>query len=197
MSDELERHELPQPVRLVAEAVDAVLAGEFGTAQAALGFIDQDELQRLRATRNGATRGLPSVSHATAHVAVPRQRRLEIHERDGWRCRYSACGFAPVLDEDVLKLLGRAGLFTYYTADPRSWHQIAWTYQAVVDHVEPRTRVESLWTTACWTCNAAKGSVALQDLGWHWDEDPPHRGWGGLRDKLVGLKIRLAAEGLL
>lgn len=197
MSEVLERHELPQPVRLVADAVDAVLAHDLRAAQASLGFLDESALRELRRVRRAETRGLPSVSHTAPHHHIPRARQLAVFERDRWRCRYSACGHSPVIDDEVLRLLGRAGLFPYYVPVPRSWHQIAWTYQAVVDHVDPRTDDPTRWTTSCWTCNEAKGSIALDDLPWSWDPHPPERGWTGLHDQRTNLRIVLRLHRLL
>lgn len=197
MSEAVERHELPQPVRLVADAVDAVLAHDLGAARSALGFLDENALRELRAVRRAESRGLPSVSHTAPHRGISRGRQLEVFERDRWRCRYSACGHAPVIDAEVLRLLGSAGLFAYDVPVPGSWHQIAWTYQAVVDHVDPSTDDPARWTTACWACNEAKGSTALDDLPWSWDQLPAQRGWSGLHDQLQNLRVVLRLHRLL
>lgn len=189
--------ELPEPVRLVSGAVEAALLADFSLARTLLGSIDELALRDLCVSRREQTRGLPSASRGLQYPTVKRSTALAVHERDGWRCRYSACGYVPVIDGDVLKVLGRAGLFRYYSAPPKVWHQLAYTYLAVVDHVEPRTADPSLLTTSCWMCNAAKGDVALVDLGWCWDQEPPERPWDGLRGQLLNLKGVLKSHRLI
>ncbi len=92
-------------------------------------------------------------------------------------------------------VLGEAGLFRYrdMTSRPKYWHQLAYTYIASPEHVDPGTADPSRWTTSCWACNGAKGSVPPEDLGWTWDASPPDAGWDGLSGSLGALRERLRA----
>jgi hypothetical protein len=123
--------------------------------------------------------------------ALPRQIMFDTFRRDGWRCRY--CDGKVILSP-VFALLGRVfpDTFPYHP----NWkggltHPAVIARCAVVDHVVPGAWGGS-WgdpenlVTACWPCNARKGDLTLDQLGWqlvplHVDE------WDGLSGYLLPL----------
>ncbi len=186
--------ELPKPVRLVALAVAALI--ERADLEAAARFlrgIDEVGLWAERQSVLKAYRGVPGVTTLPRHN-IPRDDALAVHRHNFFTCRYDRCGFTPTVDEDVLKVLGRLGVFAYYRGDqtPR-WHPLAWTYMAAPEHLVPRSPNPSDWTTSCWTCNSAKSDRTVKAVGWQWDPEPPSRSWWGLTEHLPALE-HLAAR---
>lgn len=180
--------QLPEPVATVQAAVEALVgSGDVAAATTIMARVDEAALETERQAANAATRGLPTDSSRPSH-SIPRHEALRVHARNRFTCRYSRCGYTLTIDEDVLKVLGRLGVFSYYRSHPRGWHQLAWTYQAAPEHVVPRSPRPEDWTTACWTCNAAKRNIPLEALGWHYDPDPPSHRWQGLREHLPALE---------
>jgi hypothetical protein len=179
--------ELAEPVDLVRRVVELLVErGDREEAAAHLARLDQDALWSDSREARRATRGLPREPSRQPH-RIGRTDALAVHERNQFTCRFSRCGFTPTIDEDVLKTLGKLGVLEYYRAQPRGWHPLAWTYQTAADHLVPRSSDPADWTTACWTCNAAKSSIALETLGWDHDPRPPAHTWHGLREHLPAL----------
>ncbi len=186
--------ELPKPVRLAALAVaELVERADLQAARRLLGRIDEAGLWAEHQAALKAYRGVPGATTLPRHD-IPRDAALAVHRRNFFTCRYDRCGFTPTVGEDVLKVLGRLGVFAYYRPDktPR-WHPLAWTYMAAPEHLVPRSPNPSDWTTACWTCNSAKSDRTVEALGWHWDPEPPARPWCGLTEHLPTLE-NLAAR---
>jgi hypothetical protein len=131
------------------------------------------------------------------HVDVPRRTEIpkttiaQVFVRDHFICRY--CG-GKTIPPPVLRVLSSAfpDLFPYHKnwrAD--STHPAYLSRSSCCDHIHPGARPGSWnqfknpWTdldnvvTACWSCNASKADLTLDQLGWALA--PVSRcGWDGL-----------------
>ncbi len=85
--------------------------------------------------------------------------RKNIFERDGYQCQY--CGTKPPSKRAALKWMEEKAL--------------------TFDHIVPRSRGgKTTWSnivTACFKCNAKKGSKTTQELGWKLKRQPKQPGW--------------------
>jgi 5-methylcytosine-specific restriction endonuclease McrA len=134
--------------------------------------IDSAIEARLHGDTNGARSILKSICEIGTpplKESVPRRREAAILARDKYTCRY--CGYR-LLSLPVLRAIHE--LFP----ETLRWHPnwktsecgVAWWRDAAsIDHVVPATREgtnapENL-VASCWTCNASKGNLTLQELG--------------------------------
>jgi 5-methylcytosine-specific restriction endonuclease McrA len=110
--------------------------------------------------------------------------RLQVHRRDGWRCRYCGCRVVDKKARDRMREYLPAHLrWTTCYGD----HAAFFVLTAVADHVVPRswggrTDFENLVTT-CQVCNYGRGSYLLEELGLvdPRDREPDSSGkWDGL-----------------
>lgn len=112
--------------------------------------------------------------------------KADVFERDRYQCRY--CGRRVVLIE-AMRLVSRVfpDLFPYHT----NWaadqcHGAYWLVAPNADHVVPlaaggRSRDPENLATACPACNATKGNLPLEVLGWPMLK-PADPSWHGLAD---------------
>lgn len=95
----------------------------------------------------------------------------EIYVRDGFRCRYCGRRTIPTV---ILELLG--GIYPEVFPFHRHWkggrtHPAIISRSPVIDHVVPGSQggdwgAKENLVTACWPCNAVKGDLSLEQLGW-------------------------------
>jgi HNH endonuclease len=96
---------------------------------------------------------------------------VRVYRRDHWTCRY--CGKQTIF-YPVMPLLGV--IFPEHFPFHSNWkagqtHPAVANCSSVVDHVVPGSLHgewldESNLVTACWPCNARKGDLTLEKLGW-------------------------------
>ena len=125
--------------------------------------------------RVGAERSMAEIAYARRTVdrrpAIPPSLKVRVFRRDCWTCRY--CGRRAIF-YPVMPLLGV--IFPEYFPYHSNWkagqtHPAVAACTAVVDHVVPGALggawlEESNLVTACWPCNARKGDLTLEQLGW-------------------------------
>lgn len=131
--------------------------------------------QLVSGDREGAERLVAEIAYPRRTIsrrpAIPRPLMVSVFRRDCWTCRY--CGRRTVF-YPVMSLLGKIfpEQFPYHS----NWkagqtHPAVTACTAVVDHVVPGA-VGGAWldegnlVTACWPCNARKGDLTLEQLGW-------------------------------
>lgn len=123
--------------------------------------------QRLNALVCGIGNAISSSPHRSQPMgtySIPQKRRLEVYERDGWKCVY--CGAQLAKPEEWLPCSsGIPGMLVC------PW----WLEPATVDHVLPQSRggnhkVENL-VACCHSCNASKSTKTadewLNTPSWH------------------------------
>lgn len=131
--------------------------------------------QLVSGDRPGAERGMAEIAYARRTVsrrpAIPPPLKIQVFCRDRWTCRY--CGRRTIF-YPVMHLLGV--IFPDYFPYHSNWkagqtHPAVARCTAVVDHVIPGA-LGGEWleqnnlVTACWPCNARKGDLTLEQLGW-------------------------------
>lgn len=145
---------------------DALEAGDTGAARAALFSVDLDACRRhWTAAGVEARRRHQKDRHVAAKTgkgAVSATMKIQIGERDGWRCRY--CGL-PVVWDGFFRTL-----FAVKFSDVGNSVNDLWrTFGLSPDHVVPIAaggeNVPANVVTACGTCNYAKGHCLLDELG--------------------------------
>jgi 5-methylcytosine-specific restriction endonuclease McrA len=107
-----------------------------------------------------------------------------LHQRDGWRCRYCGC---RVVSKEARKVL-----IDFFPSEAR-WgksnlkkHWALGTLSACIDHVMPRshggTNDESNLVTACTPCNFGKWNWTLEEINFSdpRDRSPQIDTWDGL-----------------
>jgi 5-methylcytosine-specific restriction endonuclease McrA len=158
----------------------------------------------LEAGHDAGLRELQPISYPPREVprrsGTPRRQALEIFRRDGWLCRY--CGGRTIF-EPMMALIGDVfpDDFPYHP----NWksgrtHPAVAARSAVIDHVDPGSRGGS-WTdpenlvTACWPCNARKGDLTLDQLGWTLLPIPRDTGWDGLTTNFVAMWEKVGKPG--
>jgi 5-methylcytosine-specific restriction endonuclease McrA len=131
--------------------------------------------QLVNGNRAGAERGMTEIAYArrtlSRRPAIQRPLMIRVFRRDCWTCRY--CG-RPTIFYPVMPLLGV--IFPEHFPYHSNWkagqtHPAVVACTAVVDHVIPGALgggwlEESNLVTACWPCNARKGDLTLEQLGW-------------------------------
>jgi 5-methylcytosine-specific restriction endonuclease McrA len=131
--------------------------------------------QLVSGNRAGAERDMAGIAYAKRPIsrrpAIRRPLMISVFRRDCWTCRY--CDRRTIF-YPVMPLLGVIfpEQFPYHT----NWkagqtHPAVAACSAIVDHVEPGSLrgtwlEESNLATACWPCNARKGDLTLDQLGW-------------------------------
>jgi 5-methylcytosine-specific restriction endonuclease McrA len=124
------------------------------------------------------------------HVQPPLARQAGVFARDRYTCRY--CGTRTILIPVMYTISALYGsIFKAHRHWRRDETDIAyWTYATSLEHVVPSQHgggndVANL-ATACWRCNALKGSATLEQVGWSLRpaSDQP---WDGLGSKLPEL----------
>jgi 5-methylcytosine-specific restriction endonuclease McrA len=124
------------------------------------------------------------------HVPPPLARQAAVFARDRYTCRY--CDTRTILIPVMYTISALYGsIFKAHRHWRRDETDIAyWTYATSLEHIVPTQHggtndVENL-ATACWRCNALKGSATLEQIGWtlHPVSEQP---WDGLGSRLPGL----------
>jgi 5-methylcytosine-specific restriction endonuclease McrA len=124
------------------------------------------------------------------HVQPPLARQAAVFARDRYTCRY--CGTRTILIPVMYTISALYGsIFKAHRHWRRAETDIAyWTYATSLEHIVPTehggtNEFENL-ATACWHCNALKGSATLEQVGWTLQpiSDQP---WDGLGSRLPGL----------
>jgi len=179
----------------LSEAADALLSGDLGLAADWLRRAEMKELVPYALRTMGGE--YPDVfrwrpideSKLVAATDLDKPNpgeplRLQVHRRDGWRCRYCGCRVVDKKARDRMREHLPAQLrWTSCYGD----HAAFFVLTAVADHVVPRswggrTDLENLVTT-CQVCNYGRGPYLLEEIGLI---DPRHRepapseGWDGL-----------------
>jgi HNH endonuclease len=131
--------------------------------------------QLVSGDRGSAERGMAAIAYArrtmSRRPAIPRPLMIRVFRRDCWTCRY--CGRRTIF-YPVMPLLGI--IFPEHFPYHPNWkggqtHPAVAACSAVADHVVPGSLggawlEESNLVTACWPCNARKGDLTLEQLGW-------------------------------
>lgn len=138
--------------------------------------------------RAGAECSMAEIAYArrtiTKRPAIPPPLKIRVFRRDCWTCRY--CGRRTIF-YPVMPLLGV--IFPDYFPYHSNWkggqtHPAVVACTAVADHMTPGSLggdwlEESNLVTACWPCNARKGDLTLEQLGWPLRE-VAESSWDGL-----------------
>ena len=178
-----------EPDQLLA-ATEALLRGEIDVARHLIDRIDCDALwlyydaagfvYEARHNTDSHAGRIPEKS-----TAIPIAVKAEVAVRDGWRCRY--CGLRLVSRDLIVGINGRLGdAFVIDASVERLMHPAAYLLRYTPDHVVPRsaggTNEPSNVVAACGTCQYAKGSCTLDELGLTNPFDRPPRvdSWDGL-----------------
>ena len=191
--------ELAIAADLLAEAADAVLAGDRERARTRLREADIPAVHAFAARIMGPwdvfihrRRQVERPSELTkAPDRKPKQSvEAEVFERDGWRCRY--CAVRVVLPKARKGLMDTFPDVVCWGTKDKDKHAAFYALSAVADHVVPHTLggssgVDNLVTT-CQCCNYGKGDRLLAEVGLI---DPRTRSpivdaWDGLRRLLIG-----------
>lgn len=118
--------------------------------------------------------------------AIPRPLMVSVFRRDCWTCRYSG---RPTVFYPVMPLLGRIfpEQFPYHSnwngghTHPAVTACTRWSTTRYPALLAGRGWTRAIWSPRGWPCNARKGDLTLEQLGWqHRDvDDSP---WDGLSD---------------
>lgn len=186
--------ELEEAAGLLAKSADALLEENYEQARKLIKAADMQSIWDFTFKIIGPIN--PAIHHQIqkpAAVLPAKQIRIgmpgiafqrQIHQRDGWRCRYCGC---RVISKDARKIL-----IDFFPSEAR-WgtsnlakHCALGALSACVDHVLPRshggTNDERNLVTACTPCNFGKWNWTLDEINF---SDPRQRSpqidtWDGL-----------------
>lgn len=138
-----------------------------------------------------ATESLRAISRVGLdHAQPPLARQAAIFARDRYSCRY--CGTRTILIPVMYTISALYGsIFKAHRHWRRDETDIAyWTYATSLEHIVPTqhggTNEVTNLATACWRCNALKGSATLEQIGWTL-RPVSDRPWDGLGSRLPEL----------
>jgi hypothetical protein len=168
----------------LAAIADALEAGDTGAVRDALLSVDLDACRRhWTAAGSEAWRRHQKDRHVVAktrkRATVSANMKIQIGERDGWRCRYCTL---PVVWDGFFRTLSTVNFRDIGDSVNDLWR----TFALSPDHVVPVTaggeNAPANLVAACGTCNYAKGHCLLDELRL---DDPRSRnpiadGWKGL-----------------
>jgi 5-methylcytosine-specific restriction endonuclease McrA len=171
-------------VTFVEKAVRAHLSRDFAAAHRALKSIPRAaqyaDICPPSPSRSAVANGTPGEVTTDAVTTIT---QAKVFRRDQYTCRYCK---KKTIFLGVLRLLSQ----NYPNAFPwhKNWkwdnaHSIYWSHSTSIDHYVPRSRGgDNSWSnlrTACYICNATKGNLSIQELGWT-DHGPSPEPWDGL-----------------
>lgn len=185
------------PHTIVAEAVDALIAGDIRGGERLLRSLDAPSLQaEMERARAGAR---PSAMASPATVSlVPQGARtpppaiqVPMFRRDGYSCRYDHCQRKTILPPVFRALSLQYSDLLKWNKNWRGTHPVVWLYTTSVEHIIPwaesrSSHPEDNLITTCYWCNQIKSRRRRQELGWDL-ADPVPTSWQGLGNSLAAL----------
>jgi 5-methylcytosine-specific restriction endonuclease McrA len=184
--------ELEMVVGLVAEAADALIAGDRNLAYARL---CQANLPTVRTYAARIICQTDPLVHRYPLIRHPKERQIrtprptesvkaKIYARDGCRCRY--CGVRVIVPKAITVLANMFPELPELRTVSAEQHAAFFAMKAVVDHVIPWSvggrNDESNLVTSCQCCNYGKWTYLIDEIDFidPWTRPPVRDEWDGL-----------------
>jgi hypothetical protein len=191
---------------LLAEAADAIVAGDVGTARERLLQADMPVLfeyaRKLMGPADPEIHRRRPVAVSAVKVAKAANRMpnatetAELHARDGWRCRFCGC---RVVSRRVRSAIGNCLPGAVPWSEGEGYHGAFLAMTASVDHVVPHSagggNEPGNLVTACWSCQFGRGAYTIEEVGLldPRDRPPVVDAWDGL-SRVIGKTAAVAAR---